>query len=146
MCTELRAQLLYVSEYAGDILFNGLTISDHKGVKQNAYITTGSPNLNLNIGTVSTYQALGGETPLFRFAPSVMLETFTVKNFQMSGGSYVENSACVANNYNYLFGFSTTGAQVNTFNFGDLLGTQSVISSFQCKSCVKPLIQLSEFS
>ncbi len=70
-----------MSEYAGDIMLNGLTISDHKGLKQNAYITTGSPNLNLGIGTVSTYQALGGETPLFRFAPSVMIATFNVKNF-----------------------------------------------------------------
>jgi hypothetical protein len=53
VCNELRAQLLYVSEYAGDIMFNGMSIVDHKGLKSNTYI---SGTLSLNIGTVSTYQ------------------------------------------------------------------------------------------
>ena len=50
-CNELRAQLLYVSEYAGDILFNGMTIADHKGLNSNTYITG---TLGLKIGTLST--------------------------------------------------------------------------------------------
>ena len=46
---------MFVSEFAGDIKFNGVTISDHIGLNFNQYIKTGvTPNLNLNIGTVST--------------------------------------------------------------------------------------------
>jgi hypothetical protein len=41
----------------------------------------------------------------------------------MSGGFFVENSACATMNYNYLFGFSTTGAFAKNFIFGDLSGT-----------------------
>jgi hypothetical protein len=59
-----------------------------------------------------------------------MIETFTVKNFQMSSGFYVENTACSAMNYNYLFGFPAGGSFASIFNFGDLTGTQSLISSF----------------
>jgi hypothetical protein len=54
-CTESRAQLIYLSEFVGDILYNGITISDHQGVYKNTYLSAASPSLNLKIGTVSTY-------------------------------------------------------------------------------------------
>jgi len=47
----------------------------------------------------------------------------------MSNNWYIENSACSTFNYNYLFGFSNNGGQVNNFIFGDPVGTQSVIQT-----------------
>ncbi len=61
----------------------------------------------------------------------------------MSNGYFVENSACVANNYNYLFGFPPAGASVDTLTFGTA-ATTSIIQTINCKACTKPLIQLSE--
>ncbi len=46
---------MFVSEFAGDVKFNGVTITDHTGLNFNKFLQTGvTGSLGLNLGTVST--------------------------------------------------------------------------------------------
>ncbi len=124
-----------VSEFAGNIDLNQITITDHKGALVNSYVTG---TLGLKAG--GDYPA----APVFRYLPSVRVNTLKIIDLVMTDVYFVENAACTTQLTSMLFSFpgDPNGPYLTTMTIDKSTLPISELKTLQCKSCTLPLINL----
>jgi hypothetical protein len=81
---------------------NGLSIIAHKGAFFNTYL---AGTIGVPVGNGGPYFKIGSESPIFRFYPTVRINTMKIVDIIMTDDYYIENPLCLAQSTSMLFSF-----------------------------------------